>query len=122
MRLLLAVCAALMIAPAAAHGAAFLPPGNKVFWGGIGGYEKSNIRDFKNQSGKHPAVYGFFVKMKAGRSDLHWLGFRFEYANSLIVASSAGRSSMTVGHGSALRCTRALIVAGALAEARNDSV
>ena len=80
---LLAICAAVLLFPALARAAAFLPPGNKVFWGGIGGYEKSNIRDFASQSGKHPAVYGFFVKMKAGASDLHWLGFRFEYASAL---------------------------------------
>ena len=60
---LLAACAAALLVPAGAQAAAFAP-GNKVFWGGIGGYEKSNIRDFTNQSGKHPAVYGFFVKMK----------------------------------------------------------
>ena len=80
---LILVLALALLAPAGARAAAFLPPGNKVFWGGIGGYEKSNIRDFTNQSGKHPAVYGFFVKMKAGKSDLHWLGFRFEYAAAL---------------------------------------
>ena len=43
---LLAVCAAVLAAPAAAQADAFLPPGNKVFWGGIGGYDASNIRDF----------------------------------------------------------------------------
>lgn len=79
---LLAVCAAVLAAPAAAQAEAFLPPGNKVFWGGIGGYDSSNIRDFAGQSGKHPAVYGFFIKWKANRSALHWIGFRFQYAQA----------------------------------------
>ena len=79
---LLAVCAAGLLAPAAAQADPFLPPGNKVFWGGIGGYNASNIRDFAGQSGKHPAVYGFFIKWKANRSALHWIGFRFQYARA----------------------------------------
>ena len=53
--------------PAAPRRPRFLPPGNKVFWGGIGGYEQCNIRDFAGQSGKHPAVYGYFVKMEGGQ-------------------------------------------------------
>jgi hypothetical protein len=77
---LLAVCAAGLLAPAAAQASPFLPPGNKVFWGGIGGYNASNIRDFANQSGKHPAVYGFFIKWKSNSSALHWISFRFQYA------------------------------------------
>ena len=79
---LLAVCAAGLTVPAAAQADAFLPPGNKVFWGGIGGYNASNIRDFANQSGKHPAVYGFFIKWKANRSALHWITFRFQYSKA----------------------------------------
>ena len=74
---LLAVCAAGLLAPAAAQANPFLPPGDKVFWGGIGGYDEGNIRDFAGQSGKHPAVYGFFIKWKANSSALHWIGFRF---------------------------------------------
>ena len=65
-----------LLAPAARRRAAFLPPGNKVFWGGVGGYDERYIRDFDSQSGKHPAVYGYFINWKASMSALHWLGFR----------------------------------------------
>ena len=53
-----------------------------MFWGGIGGYDQGNIRDFAGQSGKRPAVNGFFIKWKANSSALHWIGFRFSYAKA----------------------------------------
>ncbi len=58
------------------------PPGNKVFWGGIGGYEQRLIRDFDSQSGKHPAVFGYFITWNAKKSALHWLGFRLSDATA----------------------------------------
>jgi hypothetical protein len=69
-------CAALG-APAAAQAAAFLPPGGKVFWGGQGGYTRGHIADFGAQSGKHPAVFNYFIDW-GGSSQ--WLGQRIDDA------------------------------------------
>src|SRR4051794_10334502 len=80
--LLAVTCAALAGPAATAHAAAFLPPGNKVFWGGQGGYDQAHIRDFANQSGKHPAIYNYFISWRASFSDMHWLGFRLDDARA----------------------------------------
>jgi hypothetical protein len=72
---LAALCCALAL-PGAAHGAAYLPPAGKVFWGGQGGYSAGSIADFARQSGLHPAVYNYFISWRATESDLHWLSFR----------------------------------------------
>ena len=66
--------------PAAAHGSAFLPPGNEVFWGGQGGYKPANIADFGRQSGKHPAVFNYFISWRATSSDQHWLSIKLSEA------------------------------------------
>ncbi len=68
--------------PAAAGAAVYGPPGKKVFWGGIGGYEQRLIRDFDSQSGKHPAVFGYFITWSAKKPALHWLGFRLSDATA----------------------------------------
>jgi hypothetical protein len=93
--LLLTVTCAMLAAPAAAHAGAFLPPSGKIFWGGQGGYTQSFIADFAKQSGKHPAVYNFFISWRASFSDMHWLGFRLDDAKSqrartLLSVSPAG--------------------------------
>jgi hypothetical protein len=69
------VCCVLAV-PAAAHAEPHLPPGNKVFWGGQGGYSARHIADFARQSGKHPAVYNYFISWRSRRSAMHWLSFR----------------------------------------------
>jgi hypothetical protein len=74
---LAAVCLAI---PAAAHASPFLPPGNKVFWGGQGGYTAGHIADFERQSGKHPAVFNYFISWRNSSSNFHWLGFRLDDA------------------------------------------
>jgi hypothetical protein len=79
----LALIAALIIACAIAPQAAAAPytaPGNKVLWGGQGGYTAGNIADFERQSGKHPAVFNFFVDW--GARD-EWLGGRLEDARRM---------------------------------------
>ena len=83
-RLLLlgAVLVAALLVPAAAQAAVYGPPGNRVFWGGIGGYEQRFIRDFHSQSGKHPAVFGYFITWSAKQPALHWLGFRLSDATA----------------------------------------
>jgi hypothetical protein len=79
--LTLALVAAALV-PAAAGAAAYLPPGNKVFWGGQGGYSQGFIRDFQAQSGKHPAVFNYFISWRNSQPNFHWLGFRLEDARA----------------------------------------
>jgi hypothetical protein len=43
--------------PAAASADPYTAPGNKVLWGGQGGYTAGSIGAFTQQSGKHPAVF-----------------------------------------------------------------
>lgn len=73
---------ALVALPAGAGAAAYLPPGNKVYWGGQGGYSAANIRDFQRQSGKHPAVFNYFISWRATDSALRWLSFRLADARA----------------------------------------
>jgi hypothetical protein len=62
MRLALFALLALACAlPASAAGAPYKAPGNKVLWGGQGGYSAGSIADFERQSGKHPAVFNYFI-------------------------------------------------------------
>jgi hypothetical protein len=80
-RLAIALAATVVLAlPAAAHANRFLPPSGKVFWGGQGGYTSGKIADFATQSGKHAAVFNYFISWRASDSDMHWLGFRLDDA------------------------------------------
>ena len=47
--------------PAAAAADPYTAPGNKVLWGGQGGYKPGAIGEFARQSGKHPAVFNYFI-------------------------------------------------------------
>jgi hypothetical protein len=80
--LVIVTLAALAVIPASASAAAYKAPHGKVLWGGQGGYDASDIRGFAMQSGKHPAVYNFFISWNAGDSAMHWLSFRFAYAKA----------------------------------------
>jgi hypothetical protein len=80
-RYVISLAAALGLAlPAIASAAPYTAPGNKVLWGGQGGYSAGHIADFGRQSGKHPAVFNYFISWKATESSLHWLGFRLQDA------------------------------------------
>ena len=68
--------------PAAASAASFLPPAEKVYWGGQGGYSQAHIRDFAQQSGKHPAVFNYFISWRASESSFHWLSYRLADARA----------------------------------------
>lgn len=68
--LLLLAC---LIGPAGAHGAAYAPPPGQVFHSGIGGYHAGAVDDFTTQSGKHPAVFQYFVSWRSGASDVRFL-------------------------------------------------
>jgi hypothetical protein len=84
-RSLLAVAAAVILVslgPAGAGAATYLPPSNKVLWGGQGGYSQSHIRDFARQSGRHPAVFNYFISWRATESSFHWLSFRLADARA----------------------------------------
>jgi hypothetical protein len=73
-------CLALLAFPAAAGANPFTAPGGKVLWGGQGGYDARHIAAFEQQSGKHPAVFNYFISWKATASSFHWLGFRLDDA------------------------------------------
>jgi hypothetical protein len=72
----------LLLLPVPAAAGPYTAPGNKVLWGGQGGYTAGHIRDFERQSGKHPAVYNYFIEWKANDPTFHWLGFRLEDAKN----------------------------------------
>ena len=76
MRALLIACLVLL-APAAASADPYLAPGKKVLWGGQGGYKPGAIGAFEQQSGKHPAVFNYFIDW---RGDFNWLGLRLQDA------------------------------------------
>ena len=63
--------------PAAASAVPYTAPGNKVLWGGQGGYKPGAIGEFEQQSGKHPAVFNYFIDW---RGDFNWLGLRLDDA------------------------------------------
>ena len=75
----LAAVALLILAalPAAAAADPYTAPGNKVLWGGQGGYKPGAIGEFQRQSGKHPAVFNYFIDW---RGDFNWLGLRLDDA------------------------------------------
>ena len=78
--------------PAPAAAAPYTAPGNKVLWGGQGGYGAANIADFERQSGKHPAVFNYFIDW--GSKD-GFLGGRLDDARRM--GSSAMLSLSTKG-------------------------
>lgn len=67
---------------ASAGAAAYPPPHDKIYWGGQGGYTEGSIRDFQTQSGKHPAVFNYFISWNASDSAFHWLSFRLADARA----------------------------------------
>ena len=75
----LATLALLILAalPAAAAAEPYTAPGNKVLWGGQGGYKPGAIGEFERQSGKHPAVFNYFIDW---RGDFNWLALRLDDA------------------------------------------
>jgi hypothetical protein len=79
MRTLLVVLISLLTLALAATAAAepYTAPGNKVLWGGQGGYTAGSIGAFTQQSGKHPAVFNYFIDW---RGDFNWLGQRLDDA------------------------------------------
>jgi hypothetical protein len=68
---------ALAVLPGAAAAEPYTAPGNKVLWGGQGGYTPGSIGAFTQQSGKHPAVFNYFIDW---RGDFNWLGLRLQDA------------------------------------------
>jgi hypothetical protein len=76
------VLLAAVLVPQDVTAASYLPPANKVFWGGQGGYSRAHIRDFAQQSGKHPAVFNYFISWRANDSSFHWLSFRLADARA----------------------------------------
>jgi hypothetical protein len=70
--LLLALIGSLFLT-AGAHAAAYSPEAGSVFHSGAGGYGAGAIEDFTAQSGKHPAVFQYFVSWRAGPRDVRWL-------------------------------------------------
>jgi hypothetical protein len=68
-------------ADAAVHG----PARGKVFHSGLGGYGPGAVNAFTAQSGKHPAVYQYFVSWKGERRDLNFI-------RGLLESTSAARS------------------------------
>jgi hypothetical protein len=100
MRSLLALTLALLtlaLLPAAAGAASYLPPGNKVYWGGQGGYSQGHIRDFQRQSGKHPAIFNYFISWRNSSSNFHWLGFRLSDARAQNTAAMLSVSPEDTG-------------------------
>jgi hypothetical protein len=59
---LITLAAALLLAPQAAHAGAYLPPAGKRFHGITGGSSPTNLKQFEDQTGSHPAVFGFFTQ------------------------------------------------------------
>jgi hypothetical protein len=65
----------LMLLPASAGAAPYLPPGKTVFHGGTGGYDRAHIRQFGQLSGQAPSVYQYFFTPSWTRADqrsLNW--------------------------------------------------
>jgi hypothetical protein len=78
--MLKAAAVGLLLLPVPAGAAPYTAPGNKVLWGGQGGYSAGHIRDFAEQSGKHPAVFNYFIEWRSNDPTFHWLGFRLQDA------------------------------------------
>ena len=62
-----------LLAPAGAQGAAFTPDRGQVFHSGVGGYDAGAVDAFTVQSGKHPAVFQYFVSWRSGPSDVRFI-------------------------------------------------
>jgi hypothetical protein len=93
----LAVAVALLAAPLPAFAAELLPPAGKVYWGGQGGYSAAHIGDFEHQSGKHPAVFNYFISWRASEPALHWLSFRLADARAQDTAAMLSVSPEETG-------------------------
>ena len=65
-----------------AGAASYVAPKGKIYWGGQGGYDQAAIMDFERQSGKHPAVFNYFISWNASDSAFHWLSFRLADARA----------------------------------------
>ena len=81
-RFLFVVLVVCLLAPAAAHGAAYAPERGEVFHSGTGGYDAGAIDDFTAQSRKHPAVFQYFVSWRSGASDVRFLKRLLESSDS----------------------------------------
>jgi hypothetical protein len=68
---LVALGSALIVSPARA--ASYGPPPGKVFHSGLGGYGPGAVGDFTSQSGKHPAVFQYFVSWRSDARDLNFI-------------------------------------------------
>ena len=79
--LTLAVVALASVA-SVASASSYTAPRGKVLWGGQGGYSAPDIRNFAMQSGKHPALYNYFISWSASEPAMHWLSFRFADAKA----------------------------------------
>ncbi len=73
LRILVLACALALLIPVSAEAASYAPPSGRVFHSGIGGYGPGSVGAFTRQSGKHPAVYQYFIEWRARRPDVHWL-------------------------------------------------
>jgi hypothetical protein len=93
----LAVAVALLAAPSPAVAAELLPPAGKVYWGGQGGYSAAHIGDFEHQSGKHPAVFNYFISWRASEPAFHWLSFRLADARAQDTAAMLSVSPEETG-------------------------
>jgi len=93
--ILVAACFAALTptAGAAVHG----PPPGKVFHSGLGGYGTGAVGEFARQSGKHPAVYQYFVSWKSGTRDLNFI--RGLLANTRRAGSRTALAVTTNGTG-----------------------
>lgn len=88
--LLISACVfACLALPAAGHAAAYAPAPGQVFHSGIGGYGPGAVADFTVQSGKHPAVFQYFVSWRSARSDVGFL-------ERLLAQSHAARSRVAL--------------------------
>ena len=88
-RLLAVLLAGCLLLPAAADGAAYTPAPGQIFHSGVGGYDAGAIDDFTAQSGKHPAVFQYFVSWRSGASDVRFL-------ERLLENSDRARSRVTL--------------------------
>ena len=79
----LLAAALLAVVPATVAAAPYTAPGGKVLWGGQGGYRAGNIADFERQSGKHPAVFNYFISWRATSADINWLSIRLDEASRM---------------------------------------
>ncbi len=91
----LGTCSALS-APAA-EAAVYGPPPGKVLHSGLGGYGPGAVSDFTRQSGRHPAVFQYFVSWRAAPRDLNFI--RGLLANTSRAGSRTALAVSTNGTG-----------------------